>query len=250
LRVALVEAVPARANHQPSYDERNLALARATVNALTALGVWRHVSGRATPIRRIHVSRQGEFGAARFEAARHRVEACGAVWPARELGNGLLARLDACKTLVRHAPATLTAIEQGADAIEARLVDDSGERVVAARLVVGADGTGSFVRSALGIETTNVDYAQTAFVTTVTPQRQLDGCATSVSPRRVQSRCCRWLIAGRASCSRFRPATLRASRRWTMTASGLLHERFGWRLDALASGRRVSYPLQRVQAMR
>jgi 2-octaprenyl-6-methoxyphenol hydroxylase len=59
LRVALAEAVPARANHQPSYDERNLALARATVNALKALGVWAHISVRATPIRRIHVSRHG-----------------------------------------------------------------------------------------------------------------------------------------------------------------------------------------------
>ena len=139
LRVALAEAVPARANHQPSYDERNLALARATVNALTALGVWTHVSGRATPIRRIHVSRQGEFGAARFDAARHGVDAFGAVLPARELGNGLLARLDACSTLVRYAPATLTAIERGVDTVEARLAGDAGERVVSARLLVGAD---------------------------------------------------------------------------------------------------------------
>ena len=146
LRVALVEAVPAQANHQPSYDERNLALARATVNALTALGVWTHVSARATPIRRIHVSRQGEFGAARFEAARHGIEAFGAVLPARELGNGLLARLEACATLMRHAPATLTAIERGVDSIEARIMGDAGEHVISTRLLVGADGTGSYVR--------------------------------------------------------------------------------------------------------
>jgi 2-octaprenyl-6-methoxyphenol hydroxylase len=105
LRVGLVEAVAARADLQPSYDERNLALARATVAALGALGVWPHVAAQATPIRRIHVSRRGEFGAARFDAGRHGVEMFGAVLPARELGNGLLARLDACAGLVRHAPA-------------------------------------------------------------------------------------------------------------------------------------------------
>ena len=252
LRVALAEAAPAQANHQPSYDERNLALARATVNALTALGVWAHVSGRATPIRRIHVSRQGEFGAARFEAARHRVESFGAVLPARELGNGLLARLDACATLVRYAPATLVAISPGADTVEARIATGGGERVISTRLIVGADGTGSFVRSALGIETNNVDYAQTAFVTTVTPQRQLDGCAyerfTSTGPVALLP-----LADRRAGVVLTVPGS-DAARVAALDDDAflvLLHERFGWRLGRLSRpGRRVSYPLQRVQAMR
>jgi 2-octaprenyl-6-methoxyphenol hydroxylase len=252
LRVALAEAVPARANHQPSYDERNLALARATVNALKALGVWAHISVRATPIRRIHVSRHGEFGAARLEAARHGVDAFGAVLPARELGNGLLARLDACATLVRYAPATLTAIEPRADDIAARITTDTGERTVAAGLIVGADGTGSFVRSALGIETTNVDYAQTAFVTTVTPQRQLDGCAyerfTASGPVALLP-----LADRRAGVVLTVPGS-DASRVAALDDDGflaLLHERFGWRLGRLSRpGRRVSYPLQRVQSMR
>jgi len=252
LGVALVEAVPAQANHQPSYDERNLALARATVNALTALGVWAHVSGRATPIRRIHVSRQGEFGAARIEAARHGVEAFGAVLPARELGNGLLARLDACRTLARYAPATLTAIKQGADAIEARINGDAGERAVSARLLVAADGTASFVRSELGIETTNVDYAQTAFVTTVTPQRPLDGCAyerfTASGPVALLP------LADRRAGVVLTVPRDDAPRVAALDDDGflaLLHERFGWRLGRFSRpGRRVSYPLQRVQSMR
>ena len=252
LRVGLAEAVPARANHQPSYDERNLALARATVNALTALGVWAHVAGRATPILRIHVSRQGEFGAARFAAAKHGVEAFGAVLPARELGNGLLARLDSCASLVRYAPATLTAMEPRADAIEARIETDAGEKIIAARLIVGADGTGSFVRSALGIETANVDYAQTAFVTTVTPQLPLDGCAyerfTASGPVALLP-----LADRRAGVVLAVPAS-DAARVAALDDDGflaLLHERFGWRVGRLSRpGRRVSYPLQRVQAMR
>src|ERR1700677_4637284 len=64
-RVTLVEAAAPRADAQPSYDERNLALARATVNGLTAIGVWPLVAAQATPIRHIHVSRAGEFGSAR-----------------------------------------------------------------------------------------------------------------------------------------------------------------------------------------
>ncbi|MGH8090394.1 MAG: FAD-dependent monooxygenase, partial [Rudaea sp.] len=71
LRVALVEAAPPKVDSQPSYDERNLALARATVNALDALRVWAHCGAKATPIRKIHVSRQGEFGVVRLDAAKH-----------------------------------------------------------------------------------------------------------------------------------------------------------------------------------
>ena len=40
----MVEAAAPRLGEQPSYDERNLALARATVNGLSAIGVWKHAA--------------------------------------------------------------------------------------------------------------------------------------------------------------------------------------------------------------
>ena len=252
LRVALAEAVPGHANHQPSYDERNLALAAATVNALHALDVWPRVSSHAMPIRRIHVSRKGELGAARLDASKHGVEAFGAVLPARELGNGLLARLDACKRLLRHAPARLVDASCGPDGVTASL-DCAGEaRQVRARLLVGADGTDSFVRGALGIQTDHFDYAQTAFVTTVTPQRALDGCAyerfTANGPVALLP-----LSEGRAGVVLTVPAADAARVAVLEDARflDLLHERFGWRLGRFSRlGRRVSYPLRRVQATR
>ena len=252
LRVGLVEAVPARVDPQSSYDERNLALARATVNALQALGVWSLVGARATPIRRIHISRQGEFGAARLNAAAHGVDAFGAVLPARELGNGLLARLDACNSLVRYAPARLDALATGDDAVVASLATGEGVRKLRTRLLVGADGTASFVRDCLGIETQQVDYAQVAFVTTITPQRALDGCAwerfTASGPVALLP-----LADRRAGVVLSVPAA-DAERVAALDDAGfteLLHARFGWRLGRLSRpGRRVSYPLRRVQAMR
>ena len=70
----------------PSYSERNLALARATVNGLRPSACGRMRPAQATPIRHIHVSRAGEFGSARIDAAEAGVDALGWTMPARELG--------------------------------------------------------------------------------------------------------------------------------------------------------------------
>ena len=169
--VTLVETAAPRADAQPSYDERNLALARATVNGLAAIGVWPLAAAQATPIRHIHVSRAGEFGSARLDAARHGVDALGWTLPARELGAALLRRLDTCQRLVRLAPASLTGLTRLDDGWRAEIKTPDGVQQVDAALLVGADGTESFVRAQLGIQADLHDYQQTLFVCTVTPER-------------------------------------------------------------------------------
>lgn len=256
LRVALVEAVapqtPGATSTLPSHDERNLALSRASINALSALGVWSHAGARATPIRRVHVSRKGEFGVARFDAAAHGVDAFGATLPASELGRALLLRLAACAALQRFAPATLASLETQADAVVARLQTADGEQALRARLVVGADGTASFVRGAVAIRTEQFDYAQTAFVCTAAPQRALDGVAyerfTATGPVAI-------LPLGEHRCGVVLSVpTADAPRVAALDDGGfvaLLHERFGYRLGGFSHlGKRVSYPLQRVLAQR
>ncbi|HET8940751.1 MAG TPA: 2-octaprenyl-6-methoxyphenyl hydroxylase [Rudaea sp.] len=250
-RVGLVEAAVLKANDRASYDERNLALAKATVNALTALGVWAHVADQATPIRKIHISRQGEFGAVRLDAANHDTDAFGAVLPARELGNGLLARLDGCRDLARFAPATLQRFNVAGDMISATLVAADGSRDVRTRLLVGADGTSSFVRSASGMETQNVDYAQSAFVCTVTPEHAphsayerftADGPVALLPLSNRRAGVVLTVPAGDAP----RVAALDDH-----AFVELLQQRFGYRLGRLGRpGKRVSYPLKRVQALR
>lgn len=172
IAATLVEAAAPRVGAQPSYDERNLALARASVNGLRALGVWRHASAAATPIRHIRVSRSGDFGSVRMDADKHGVDALGWTLPARELGAALLRRLDECQRLTRLAPATLTRLEPLASGWRAHLRCADGNRSVDAALLVGADGTESSVRGALGVEVERHDYEQTLFVCTVTPERE------------------------------------------------------------------------------
>lgn len=251
LRVALVEAAPLRADHQPAYDERNLALARASVNALTALGVWRFIGERATPIRRIHVSRQGEFGAVRLDAAAHGVDAFGQVLPARELGNALLRRLHECGELVRFAPAKLVDFRIRDDDVEVRIDNSGNESTVRTRLLVGADGAASFVRATLGIGVDQSDYAQTAFVCTVTPQRAPESAYerfTAHGPVAVLP------LAERRAGVVLTVSSADALKVAALDDDGfldLLHTRFGYRLGRLGRpGKRTSYPLRRVRALR
>ena len=252
LHVVQVEAVAPQINPNASPEERSLALARASVNALQALGVWSLVEARTTPIRRVHVSRRGEFGAVRLDAAAQGLDAFGATCPARELGNALLLRLDRCANLVRHAPAKLTAITNNVDGVVATLAMVDGEKRLRARLLVGADGTSSFARDALGITADKHDYAQTAFVATVQPERALDGCAyerfTATGPVALLP------LAERRAGVVMTVPNADAPRVAALDDAGFiaeLHERFGYRLGKFSRlGKRVSHALARVVAQR
>lgn len=177
LDVALVEATPAGA--LPAvFDERNLSFAEATVNALASLGVMEKLRAPPAPIRRIHVSRRGDFGRARLDAADYGREAFGQVVVARDFGAALEARLEELHRLVRLRPARFVGLGTGDDAARnVRLVDDQGERVLQARLVVGADGSQSGVRGALGIGHQSHDYGQALFVARLRAERAPDGTA-------------------------------------------------------------------------
>lgn len=251
LRVALAEAVPPRVDLQPSYDERNLALARASVNALEALGVLTAATP-ATPIQRIHVSRRGDFGAVRLDATELGLPAFGAVLPARELGNALLRRLDACAQLQRVAPAQAVAIDAGADAVEVELRSGDSTRRLRTRLLVGADGSDSFVRAACGIGVVRHDYAQSAFVTTLTTERPLGGLACE---RFTGSGPVALLPLGERRAGLVLTVPSAAAEGVAALDDGafiaFVHERFGWRAGRFSRpGRRKPYPLARQLAER
>ena len=178
LDVGLVEAAPPGA--LPAvFDQRNLSFAEATVNALRALGVMDRLRAPTGTIRRIHVSRAGDFGRVQLDALDYGRPAFGQVVVARDFGEALEARLAELKGLTRHRPARFLALESTDDAgvRGVRIVDADGERVLAARLLVAADGTHSSVRGALGIAADRHDYGQTLFVARVRAERAPDGVA-------------------------------------------------------------------------
>ena len=250
IAATLVETAAPRADAQPSYDERNLALARATVNGLEAIGVWRHAAARATPIKHIHVSRAGEFGSARIDANRQGVDALGWTLPARELGTALLRRLDECTRLTRLAPATLSALQPLAGGWRAQVQTADGARSLDTPLLVGADGTQSFVRAQLGIDAERHDYRQTLFVCTVTPERDH---ANRAYERFADDGPIALLPLAERRCGLV--LTVSADEADAVAAlddAGFLElaqRRFGWRLGRLnRPGKRHPYAIHRVAA--
>ena len=252
LDVGLVEAAPVGA--LPAvFDERNLSFAEATVNALRALGVMQALRAPTGAIRRIHVSRTGDFGRVRLDAADYGREAFGQVVVARDFGEALEARLEQLARLTRYRPARFIGMADGDDRMRhVRIADAEGERVVSAKLLVAADGTRSGVRDALGIDADEHDYGQTLFVARVRAERGPDGTAyerfgddgpTALLPRGDRHY---GAIHGVAREAAQAVAALDESAWLTR-----LQAAFGWRVGRfLASGPRSAYPVTRVVAQR
>ncbi|HVI25658.1 MAG TPA: 2-octaprenyl-6-methoxyphenyl hydroxylase [Xanthomonadaceae bacterium] len=252
LDVALVEATPAGA--LPAvFDERNLSFAEATVNALRALGVMAKLRAPGAPIRRIHVSRRGDFGRLRLDADAYGREAFGQVVVARDFGEALEARLGELAHLVRYRPARCVGLEEIDDGARAlRLADADGERVVRARLLVAADGSHSGVRAALGIGADEHDYGQALFVARLRAERAPDGTAferlgddgpTALLPRADRHY---GLVHGVAAEDADAVAALDDA-----AFLARVQRAFGWRAGRfVAVGPRSRYPALRIAAQR
>ncbi|MDE1922673.1 MAG: 2-octaprenyl-6-methoxyphenyl hydroxylase [Gammaproteobacteria bacterium] len=253
LRIALIEAVAHDADTQPSFDERTTALSNGSRRILETLGVWPGVAAAATPIRRIHVSDRGHFGFARIDADTLGLDAMGYVLPNRALGRALWDLIRADPGIRVHCPATLAEVTPGADTALVRIANADGTQVlVEANLVVAADGVGSVVRGAAGIDIETRDYGQSALITTVLPQRFHDHVAyerfTDSGPLALlplaDGRCTLVLTHKTADVA----AALAASDAEFLAE---VQHRFGFRLGRfLQAGRRVAYPLALTLARR
>ena len=252
LDVGLVEASPP--GQMPAvFDQRNLSFAAATVNALTALGVMQHLRAPTGTIRRIHISRQGDFGRVKLDAQDYGRDAFGQVVVARDFGEALETRLEGLARLTRYRPARFVGFgPDGAGHRALRIADGEGERTLHARLVVAADGTRSAVREALGIGVDEHDYAQTLFVARVRATQAPDGTAyerlcddgpTAVLPRGDRH----WGVVHAVAREDADAVAALDEAAWLAR----LQHAIGWRIGRLTgSGERSAYPIVRVVAQR
>lgn len=177
LRVGVVEAVPLD-KEPPSHDDRSLALSLGSKRILDTLGLWSHLIHAASPIREVHVSQRGQFGATRFRAEDEGVPALGYVTKARTLGEALRAGLAQHRQLTLMSPMRVVGVFAEEGGIRAGLKGATAAiHTVRARLLVAADGARSSVRNLLGLAAVEHDYGENAIAAQVTPSVDHRGIA-------------------------------------------------------------------------
>lgn len=250
LRVGLLEAKAPEASG-PSADERRLALAAASLHALEALGVAAELPSAPSPMRRIHVSRAGDFGSVLLDARDSGRAAFGGVVAARELGAALERRLAALRDTHVLRPCKVRALVPGDHCVSVDAELDGVATGLAARLLVAADGTRSFARAALGIDSEEHDYGQTLFVCALATDRAADGTAYE---RFSEQGPVALLPMGRDFGAICAVAGAGAARVAALDDAGYaeyFQQRFGWRAGRVERvGRRSMHAITRVLATR
>lgn len=250
LKTALVEAVGFKADAQPSYDDRTLALSASSCKILQGLGVWPRVEGSATPIREIQVREMNRPGRVIMDPSELGLDRFGHVLEARVFGAAMAEALPQLENVEFLCPVSLTSLEIKKDDCLLEVQGEAGAERIRARLVVGADGADSFVRESLGIESERHDYGQSAVICNVTPEEDHRGRAfelftpsgpMAVMPH-VNGRCgLIWCVPHDEAGPLLELPEAEFMRR--------ANTRFGRRLGRLVKmGKRSSYPLRLVRA--
>lgn len=159
---AKVAVIEASASNTSSNDERALALSYSSYRVFQALKIWEKLSPYTTPIKQVHVSDAGHFGITHFNAQDYHIDALGYVITAHVL-------LQQLRTSIQQHPKICSLYSCQVEKIMPfpqgyRLQLRTGEETstITTRLLVGADGIYSNIRTLLGIAATEHHYSQTA----------------------------------------------------------------------------------------
>lgn len=158
----------------PDFDGRTTAIAHGSRKVLEGAGAWRHMEDEAGPILDIRVADQGSPLFLHYDHREVGLGPLGHMLDNTTIRRALFARAAELPGLVHLTGATVERLERGPVRATATLADG---RRVSARLVVGADGAGSFCRRSAGIRVSSWRYGQTAIVCTVAHENPHRGVA-------------------------------------------------------------------------
>ncbi|WP_288387452.1 2-octaprenyl-6-methoxyphenyl hydroxylase [uncultured Acinetobacter sp.] len=155
------------APYHSSFDARNTALSRRSVQIYQKLQLWDALQQHATPILQVHITEEGSFGKARLVASQEKVESFGQVIENAWLGRVLLTQVRQHELIELIDGVKVTSLKQDQDFVYLNAEREHEQLELQAKLVIAADGRDSFCRQALGVGADVRDYDQVAIVTTV-----------------------------------------------------------------------------------
>ncbi len=146
------------------FDGRCSAIARSVHNAFVALGLWEHMEPEAGIIEDIRVTDGKSPLFLHFDSLDLTGVPFGYMLENRVIRRTLLEVVPKMEHATYLAPMRVQSLERSATEVNATLSDGT---TVKAKLVIGADGRGSWVRRHASIDVTRWSYDQTAIVCTV-----------------------------------------------------------------------------------
>jgi len=250
LSILLLEQNTVAAVAANILDLRTTGLSRSSATIFQQIGLWEKIEPLVTAIEKLDISEQGGYGSARIDAREFEMSPVGYMAPNLDLIKILSEYVQGLENVSIQAPASLVALEKNAQGYLLQCSSGENELQVQASLVVGADGARSKLRSLLAIDSSHKDYAQTAIISNVRPEKLHNNCAyerftqhgpLAILPIQDQHCALIWTHASEQAAAHMAlddDAFLAA-----------LQQAFGHRLGRLeAVGERVSYPLSMTTA--
>ncbi|MEM6780458.1 MAG: UbiH/UbiF/VisC/COQ6 family ubiquinone biosynthesis hydroxylase [Pseudomonadota bacterium] len=174
LEVVCIDKEDTKKTLKTQYDGRTTAISAGSKNVLEQAGIWNDIIKQGCPIRDIHITDSGSPILLEFLSADVSADAFGWIFENLTLRQALIKKAKKLKSLTHFAPAEVSNMR----------VDDSNVTIsiddkltIEAKLLIGADGRGSFVRQWAGIETRQWSYNQQAVICTVTHENSHDNIA-------------------------------------------------------------------------
>lgn len=162
-----------------SFDGRVLALSKGSQVFLQRIGVWSKLAEHTTAIEHVHVSQKGYLGLTTLHAHEVDVDALGYSIQSSFLGQALwdiASQQDGVEIL---APAELTDFQVEDDLVLAQVRLAEADKIceVQAKLIVGADGTNSKVRSILDLPMEEKSYGAFGILAQIETEQHPKGWA-------------------------------------------------------------------------
>ena len=166
LKVLVIDAKQPKKLPPKGYDLRVSAISLASERILDAIGCWESVRQQASPFRKMFVWDACGSGHIEFDCAEVGTTHLGHILENTVIVDALVQRIGGSANVEVQAPAELLDVVHRADCVELT-VQGNDQRKVASRLLVGADGIDSRVRTAIDAEVSGWTYKQRAIVATV-----------------------------------------------------------------------------------
>ena len=171
LSIAIIEAFEWKGQQQPSFDDRSIALSYGSKKILDAMSVWPEIKDRCQPIKTIHVSDRGYFGATRLYHDEEKVEALGYVVENRVMGEVLQNKIESMSHVDVLMPATVENVDELAEEVKLSVLQGDQVTTITTSLLIAADGAMSKVRDMVGITHRKDEYSQSAVIANVVTEK-------------------------------------------------------------------------------